>query len=103
MSHEHFLILYETWIWLKMPFLYHVTEEEAEEPPEVPEAEEPGASKRVCNSTAPSAQGELPKQVVKLRCCLGHKGMEMYFLQGTGVRTQHIHQTQAAVPSLLLH
>ncbi|XP_039421659.1 Ig heavy chain Mem5-like [Corvus cornix cornix] len=33
-----------------------LSEEEAEEPPEVPEAEEPGASNRVCNSTAPSAQ-----------------------------------------------
>ncbi|XP_068852681.1 immunoglobulin gamma-1 heavy chain-like [Aphelocoma coerulescens] len=31
-------------------------EEEAEEPPEVPEAEEPGASYRVCNSTEPSAR-----------------------------------------------
>lgn len=97
-----------------MPFLYHVTEEEAEEPPEDTEGEEPpevteaeapvtGASNRVCNSTDPSAQGELPKQGVKLRCCLGDKGMQMYFLQGRGVRTQHIHQTQAAVARLLLH
>lgn len=79
-----------------MPFLYHVTEEEAEAPVT-------GASNRVCNSTDPSAQGELPKQGVKLRCCLGDKGMQMYFLQGRGVRTQHIHQTQAAVARLLLH